>query len=99
MSANFQEITDLPDVELKDKRKHIWDTILSDAARLFDTDVFPEDLRMALLSKVPSMNIKLNKIYVVFKLKAGPSRPIVPSFASPTALASRWLHNQLMDLL
>jgi hypothetical protein len=97
MSANFQEITDLPDVELKDKRKHIWDTILSDAARLFDTDVFPEDLRMALLSKVPSMNIKLNKIYVVFKLKAGPSRPIVPSFTSPTALASRWLHNQLMD--
>ena len=55
------------------------------------------NLRMALLSKVPSMNIKLNKIYVVFKLKAGPSRPIVPSFTSPTALASRWLHNQLMD--
>ena len=57
------------------------------------------NLRMALLSKVPSMNIKLNKIYVVFKLKAGPlaSRPIVPSFTSPTALASRCLHSQLMD--
>ena len=59
MSADFQQSTDIPGDEVKVKQKHIWDTILKDAARLFST----EDLRLALFSKVLSKNVKLNRMY------------------------------------
>jgi len=48
-----------------------------------------------LFQVIPHLQIRLSHMYVVWKIKAGTTRPIVPSFTAPTALASKWIHEQL----
>ena len=54
----------------------------------------PKKLGECLLQIVPHLPGRLNHMYVMWKIAAGKARPIVPVYASPTALAARSFHEQ-----
>ena len=94
-SSNFALAQDDRQLQLHDRRKEIWDIILEQAHQMFEDIDMPKELVECLLQLVPHMPVRLNHMYVMWKITAGKTRPIVPSYASPTALAARWVHEQL----
>ena len=94
-SSNFALAQDDRQLELHNRRKEIWDNILEQAHQMFEDIDMPKDLVECLLQLVPHLPVRLNHMYVMWKITAGKTRPIVPSYASPTALAARWVHEQL----
>jgi len=77
-------------------RRKLWDQTLQHAAGLFEEIKLPEEMSKMLLQLIPHLLIRLSHMYVVWKIKAGATRPIVPSFTAPTALASKCIHEQLL---
>ena len=59
----------------------------------------PEELSALLLSQVPHLKVQMCKMYVIFKVRAGATRPIVPAFTTPTALAAQWVHAQVFPFV
>jgi len=74
-------------------RRILWDQTLQHAAEI----KLPEEMSKMLLQLIPHLQIRLSHMYVLWKIKAGATRPIVPSFTAPTALASKWIHEQLLS--
>ena len=95
-SKNFTKLQTYEGPNMIEARQKLWDQTLQHAAGLFAEIELPEEMSKMLLQLVPHLQIRLCHMYVVWKIKAGATRPIVPSFTAPTALASKWIHEQLL---
>ena len=88
-SSNFALAQGDRQLQLHSRRKEVWDNILEQAHQTFEGIDMPKDLGECLLQMVPHLPCRLNHMHVMWKITAGKTRPIVPSYASPTALAAR----------
>ena len=95
-SKNFTKLQTLDGQKMIETRRKLWDQTLQHAAGLFEEIKLPEEMSKMLLQLIPHLQIRLSHMYVVWKIKAGATRPIVPSFTAPAALASKWIHEQLL---
>jgi len=95
-SKTFTKLQTYEGQNMIEARQKLWDQTLQPAAGLFAEIELPEEMSKMLLQLVPHSQIRLSHMYVVWKIKAGATRPIVPSFTAPTALASKWIHEQLL---
>jgi hypothetical protein len=99
VSSNFRKVEGIDEHNLRAKREEIWKATLKHAGQLFRDLEVPEELSALLLSQVPHLKIQMCKMYVIFKVKAGLTRPIVPAFTTPTALAAQWVHAQVFPFV
>jgi hypothetical protein len=81
-SSNFALAQDDRQLHLHNRRKEIWDNILEQAHQMFEDIDMPKELGECLLQLVPHLPGRLNHMYVMWKITAGKTRPIVPSYAS-----------------
>lgn len=98
-SSNFELVPNEEAEGKQEARQRIWELILQRAEEVFKWVEMPEKLGQAMLQMVPHLSVRLNHMYVMWKVKIGATRPIVPAFSSPTALASKWIHDQLFPYL
>ena len=98
-SSNFELVPNEEAEGKQEARQRIWKLILQRAEEVFKWAEMPEKLGQAMLQMVPHLSVRLNHMYVMWKVKIGATRPIVPAFSSPTALASKWIHDQLFPCL
>lgn len=98
-SRNFELVPNEEAEGKQEARQRIWELILQRAEEVFKWVEMPEKLGQAMLQMVPHLSVRLNHMYVMWKVKIGATRPIVPAFSSPTALASKWIHDQLFPYL
>jgi len=98
-SSNFELVPNEEAEGKQEARQRIWKLILQRAEEVFKWTEMPEKLGQAMLQMVPHLSVRLNHMYVMWKVKIGATRPIVPAFSSPTALASKWIHDQLFPYL
>ena len=93
-SSNFELVPNEEAEGKQEARQRIWKLILQRAEEVFKWAEMPEKLGQAMLQMVPHLSVRLNHMYVMWKVKIGATRPIVPAFSSPTALASKWIHER-----
>lgn len=98
-SSNFELVPNEEAEGKQEARQRIWELILQRAEEVFKWVEMPEKLGQVMLQMVPHLSVRLNHMYVMWKVKIGATRPIVPAFSSPTALASKWIHDQLFPYL
>ena len=95
-SKNFTKLQACEGQNMIETRQKLWDQTLQHAADLFAEIELPEEMSKMLLQLIPHLQIRLSHMYVVWKIIAGATRPIVPSFTAPTALASKWIHEHFL---
>jgi len=95
-SKKFTKLQTYDGQQMIEARRKLYDQTLQHAAGLFEEIKLPEEMSKMPLQLIPYLQIRLSHIYVVWKIKARATRPIVPSFTAPTALASKWIHAQLL---
>lgn len=95
-SKNFKKLQNFEGHNIAEMRQALWDRTIRHATDLFSEIEMPEELGKMLLQNIPHLTVRLSHMYVVWKIKTGATRPIVPSFTAPTVLASKWIHEQLL---
>ena len=98
-SDNFEAVFREPNETVEATRLRIWNTIIDTGNLLLGGDSFPTDMRSALMEHIPDMKVGLCTMYVVWKIYKESTRPIVPTYNAPTALASRFVHEQLWPFI
>lgn len=98
-SENFEAVFREPNETVEATRLRIWNTIIDAGNLLLGGDSFPTDMRSALMEHIPDMKVGLCTMYVVWKIYKESTRPIVPTYNAPTALASRFVHEQLWPFI
>lgn len=97
-SINLKQIDTGPDKGPAEMRQDIRGKIAEHGKRLLENDAVPTAIQKLLLRSASAwkQTDKLCHMYVVLKKNSAITRPIVPEYASQTATAARWIHEQLL---